>query len=152
MRAWPEKMGQVNGIKPVRINIEKKIGSEIAVYRVKSTDIILKQNLNPIRVGHHPRRCFEGMGYQFLKENDLHVSAGVIRESHLKIRIKGKDKHFKLIWWYQPVNAKGTVSSEIEWRRRTFLEQTEFVQVNLFSPVNINLIPFIENMNNIRFL
>jgi len=119
---------------------------EIDAYQSRNSNLIVKKNLNPVRIGHHPRLCWTGAGYSFLQERELEFTKS---KSDLRIALLEKNhfnekKFYILIWWYQnfpPESASENRSkaerlthtaSEIKWRKISLLRGLKFRQVNYF--------------------
>ena len=143
--AWPSRAGafQLAELEPPPPQGTGRF-SEMAVFKDGDRTLVLKQRLLPLRAGHHPRWCWEGLGYKFIKENDLTLPGrGVVRHSLVKRNVGNDSQEFQLLWWYQPASTlranmllpDRVFSSEIEWRKRTLLQGESFVQVNLILPV-----------------
>ena len=123
---------------------------EVGQYQNKTgARLILKQNLVPFRVGHHPRRCWEGVGYRFIYERDLKLAGGgIVREALVEIQNRqGRKLRYRLYWWYRALEGDSPViSSEAGWRKQALWNNQNFVQVNLYAPEHIDIAPLLEEL------
>ncbi|MCP5494958.1 MAG: exosortase N [Leptospiraceae bacterium] len=103
---------------------------EIAIYSQKDMYLILKTNFDPFRKAHHPRQCWEGVGYQIIQEETIFVNqVNTIR----KATLKKEDTYLRLYWWYQSIGntVSNVTDSEFEWRKLALLKKQNFLQVNI---------------------
>lgn len=115
--------------------LDKEILSqESQFYRNKKATMILKRNLPIIGLGHHPKICFEAIGYRFNKEEETSVSKN---HSIRRAEITKQSKTFFLSWWYVPesitINPKNRTASEWKWRMDFLLNNQSYLQVNLIT-------------------
>ncbi|MBI3395555.1 MAG: archaeosortase/exosortase family protein, partial [Spirochaetia bacterium] len=98
--------------------------------------LITKRDLFPLGTGHHPRICFEAVGFVFVGEEDVMLAHGQARLALLRPPREPTDadgsvrRNTYLVWWYA---WKGSVSSS-EWAwRRAVLSGKHVVQHNVFA-------------------
>lgn len=107
---------------------------ESQFYRNKKATMILKRNLPILGVGHHPKICFEAIGYSFKNEEEIFISKSeIIRRAEIE---KDKKKFF-LSWWYtkenKNLNTQNRTTAELEWRKDVLFNNQSYVQVNLIT-------------------
>lgn len=106
------------------------LSEEIGIYSNQNQSFILKSNPDPLRISHHPRQCWEGVGYEIIKEETLEINGlGKLRRALLK----KNNNFFPLYWWYQPIKKieYNITDSEYEWRKNMLLDKVEYFQVNV---------------------
>jgi len=107
---------------------------ESQFYRNKKATMILKRNLPILGVGHHPKICFEAIGYSFKNEEEVFISKS---ETIRRAEIEKDKKKFFLSWWYTKENKNFTIqnrtASEFEWRKDVLLNDQSYIQVNLIT-------------------
>lgn len=90
--------------------------------------LLIKRNLNPLRVGHPPRRCWEGAGFTVRAERERELKGvGRVRLA----RIEKDSQSFEMVWWYEPATGGPTAPSEIDWRLARLFAGVPAVQFNL---------------------
>ena len=106
---------------------------DISVYDGNSSFLILKNNLNPIRVAHHPLQCWRAIGYNIKSEVSELSSMGQIRR-HIITR---GDRRFQLVWFYLSHGSKNVISTDSEWRWRKdkVIDRKDIILVNWFAPI-----------------
>ena len=96
---------------------DKKI-EDIATYKNGKMRLILKRNLNPVKIGHHPKLCWTGVGYKFFSESQILLKEnepvfGDIRLTLLERNNNNKKEYYALLWWYQPAVATSAEKSPL---------------------------------------
>lgn len=142
-----------------------RANGEIIAYRRDQMALIIKHNDAVYRLGHNPRQCWQGLGYRFLGEEEIALpGGGRVRQARLIRSQKsgnGKPGAYRLIWWYQQIpnvsrNEKGQgpdrtqTASELVWRLETLLRKRRYVQINLFAPVDQEIIPLAIRISQIK--
>lgn len=110
---------------------DKENNFESQFYRNKEATLILKKNLPIIGLGHHPKICFEAVGYEITAEEEIIFFD---KESIRRAKIKLKNKEYFLSWWYVKDNGDYVrTASEWNWRINSVFNQNRYIQVNLIT-------------------
>ncbi len=119
---FPKKLDFYETIFLIETNLQNTIGT----YKSGDLSLLIKKNMEPFRVSHHPRNCFEASGFQFIYEVELTLLGFEIHKAELK----QNEKIYELYWWYESDQHK--TSNEWKWRKHSIKEK--FIQVNLLVP------------------
>ena len=113
---------------------ENENNYESQFYRNKTATMILKRNLPILGLGHHPKICFEAVGYKFNEEEEIKFSN---TESIRRAKIKLNENEYFLSWWYIEDNSnyspRKRTASEWKWRKDFIQNQKNIIQVNLIT-------------------
>ena len=166
-RAEASDFYKMDGFQKINHENQKNKGGEygdISVYQKGRIKLIVKKNLNPVKIGHHPRICWTGVGYKFLFESEIIITEkfkpnGDLRMALLERNLPSGKQYYAMVWWYQPtprnesiqapilgifINSKpphsddemnALTASEIKWRKRKILFGENFQQMNIFIPL-----------------
>ena len=125
--------------------------NQIVSYSDGNNRLILKNNLYPLRIIHHPKQCYTGAGFEFLEEQMIDTNRGRIMSAGLKLG----GQTYKLLWWYQGLKKNKIITQdEFEWRKEQLLGDEKFIQASLLSyEYDENEISYITDMlDSINFL
>lgn len=122
---WKESYGE--------FKLDQSEDLESKFYRNKKATFILKKNLPIFGLGHHPKICFEALGYVFHSEEEIRLE----KENTFRLSVIEKDKRkYFLSWWYieeGEEKEKIRTSSELTWRKQSLSANKAFVLVNLIT-------------------
>lgn len=127
---WPEKIHTLAYNRTAEEN-----SFEAGVYRAEEATLILKRYLSPLTSAHHPRLCWEGLGYIFSHEEQIKTTQGTIHSALMR----RNSEELWIFWWYAETGSPWVMDSEILWRYRTLFRGANFKLFNLLGKDRRNL-------------
>lgn len=119
---------------------------ESKFYRNQSATFILKKNLPFLGLGHHPKICFEAVGYHFKSEKEIQIDSEIFFR---QAEVERDGRKYFLSWWYVEEienDSRFRSGSEWLWRKKLLTSQNSFLQVNLITKTEKESIEFYKEL------
>ncbi|MBF0362103.1 MAG: archaeosortase/exosortase family protein [Oligoflexia bacterium] len=139
---WPQKIESF-----FKMSADENIPTidDVAIYKNVNSYLILKNNLNPIRVAHHPLQCWQAIGYLLTGEQSIAVDK--IKDQNIRKHLIIKNGiRYNLVWFYLIYSSKNLFISDSEWiwRKQKLINAHKVILVNWFAQENIIMPNWIE--------